>query len=77
MSEILCGPRECYEIVSTNYANPDVTSGQHTNGPAAMFVRLVDATQTRKGKWINTGETHAHKVRKRISEGEFYGRWDG
>lgn len=30
------------EIVATNYPHPTITSGQHTNGPASIWIRLPD-----------------------------------
>ena len=47
------------EIVATNFRHPTITSGQHTNGPATIWIRrCLD-----RAEWINTGETHMHKVR--------------
>ena len=50
---------EDVEIVQTNYLHPDITTGQHTNGPASIWWRMADAD----AKWENTGEIHMHKVR--------------
>lgn len=46
------------EICQTNYPHPTITSGQHTNGPAMIWIRRGG------GDWVRTGETHMHKVRK-------------
>lgn len=44
------------QVCQTNYPHPSITSGQHTNGPASIWVR-------REGEeWQRTGETHMHKV---------------
>lgn len=50
---------EDVEIIATNYPHPTITTGQHTNGPAIIWLKrcLDDA------EWINTGMIHMHKVR--------------
>lgn len=49
-----------YELCATNYPHPDIKTGQHTNGPASIWVRY-------KGEqWLHTGERHMHKVREAI-----------
>lgn len=53
-----------WEIAATNHPNPDITTGQHTNGPATIFV---------KGNgypWLSTGENKMHLVRQWV---EVYG----
>lgn len=45
------------EIVATNFPHPTITSGQHTNGPATIWIRRAEV-----GDWLNTRETHMHKV---------------
>lgn len=47
------------EICQTNYAHPSITTGQHTNGAATIWVRHDG------GDWINTGEKSMHKVRQK------------
>lgn len=49
-----------YEITQTNFNHPDITTGQHTNGPAAIWIRYKD------GPWVNTHEKRMHKVREAI-----------
>lgn len=44
-----------YELTSTNYPHPDITTGQHTNGPAEVWVKI-------DGKWIDTGSHSRHRV---------------
>lgn len=47
------------EVSATNFPHPMITSGQHTNGPASIWLkRCVDGAE-----WWNTGMTHMHKVR--------------
>lgn len=45
-----------YEIIATNFDHPTITTGQHTNGPARIWVRYKD------GPWIDTQEKSMHKV---------------
>lgn len=47
------------EIAATNFAHPAITSGQHTNGPALIWLKRCVAG----AEWINTGMEHLHKVR--------------
>jgi hypothetical protein len=50
---------EDVQVSATNFAHPTITSGQHTNGPAIIWLkRCVDGAE-----WVNTGLTHMHKVR--------------
>jgi hypothetical protein len=44
-----------YKIMRTNYPHPTVTSGQHTNGPAMVWVEV-------DGVWYRTGSTREHKI---------------
>ena len=45
-----------WEIKASQYDNPDNETGQHTNGPASIFVRG-------NGKpWLYTGQHSMHKV---------------
>lgn len=46
------------EIAATNHASPDITTGQHTNGPAMLFIRRADG-----GPWVRTGLTKMHLLR--------------
>ena len=57
---LLWSEEDC-EIVTTQYATSDVTSGQHTNGPASIWIRRADHTGN-AGRWICTALTHMHKV---------------
>lgn len=52
-----------YEIRQTQYNDPDQKSGQHTNGPANIFVREDDASP-----WYFVEGRSAYKVRKLIEE---------
>lgn len=51
-----------WQIYQTNFAHPDIKTGQHTNGPARIWIKsyLSDF------KWIDTKQTQLHKVRKLI-----------
>jgi len=51
-----------YELCATNFSHPDITTGQHTNGPATIWVRYAGE------QWLNTGEKSMHKVRKAIDD---------
>lgn len=46
-----------YEMVATQFSHPSIIEGQHTNGPASIWVRQIG------GEWHATGMCHAHKVR--------------
>lgn len=46
------------EVCQTNYRHPDITSGQHTNGPPCAWVRLVGE------EWICIGLTTSHMIRE-------------
>jgi hypothetical protein len=52
------------EVCQTNFAHPSITFGQHTNGPAMIWTRRDG------GDWVETGDTHLHKVRARWTEGK-------
>ena len=63
-----------WKICATNFPHPTITEGQHTNGPAAVWVEV-------DGEWINTGSHCLHHV---ANELEAYGverikagTWDG
>jgi hypothetical protein len=45
------------EIVATNFSHPTVTTGQHTNGKATIWIRLADKD------WMLSHETSLHKAR--------------
>lgn len=47
-----------YEVCATNYPHPDITTGQHTNGPAIIWVKI-------SGVWTCT---HSKSMRKVIDE---------
>ena len=49
-----------YELIATNYPHPDITTGQHTNGPAPIWVRYRDEP------WLQTDIRHMHLVRAAI-----------
>ncbi|XZE52532.1 hypothetical protein SH139x_004232 [Planctomycetaceae bacterium SH139] len=53
-----------YEIRQTQYNDPEQKSGQHTNGPANIFVREDDASPW----YFVEGQKSAYKVRKLIEE---------
>ena len=51
-----------YELRTSQYEHPDATRGQHTNGPAKLFVRRPD------GPWYRVRiQTNAHAVRRMIA----------
>ena len=53
-----------YEIRQTQYRDPDQKSGQHTNGPANIFVREDDTSP-----WYAVIErTPMHRIRNVIAE---------
>lgn len=54
-----------YEICTTQFNHPDVKTGQHTNGPANIFVRRNG------GEWILAEERSMHKVRLNIDGGKY------
>jgi hypothetical protein len=62
-----------YEICATNYSHPDITIGQHTNGPARVWVKV-------DGIWIDTGSTKLHKVLRELERNGpdriIAGAWD-
>jgi hypothetical protein len=47
------------EITSSNFRDPAVTTGQHTNGPAQVFIRLCTRPDY---PWVPTQMNQAHKV---------------
>jgi hypothetical protein len=53
-----------YEIRQTQFSDPDQKSGQHTNGPAKIFVREDSASPWYFVDRVNS----AHKVRRLIEE---------
>lgn len=50
-----------YNVCRTNYSHPDIKSGQHTNGPAEVWVQS-------DGEWLRTGLFHVHKVAEWLRE---------
>jgi hypothetical protein len=46
------------EVCQTIYGHPSITSGQHTNGPASIWVRVPG------GEWVPTGRKSMHSVRE-------------
>jgi hypothetical protein len=46
------------EIVTTQFAHPSIKSGQHTNGPASIWIRMPD----RGIDWIRSQERSMHKT---------------
>lgn len=53
-----------WEIKATQYDDPDNETGQHTNGPANIFVRGNGYP------WLHTGERGLHRV---VAQVELYG----
>lgn len=49
-------------LMATNFPHPAITTGQHTNGPATVWIMRDD------GDWVCTGERSMHKVRQRLIE---------
>ena len=45
-----------YEIRATNYPHPERTHGQHTNGPANLFIRRAG------GPWYRVSSTRLPRV---------------
>ena len=63
-----------WNICQTNHPHPTITTGQHTTGPASVWVEA-------DGEWINTRSHCLHRV---AAELEAYGverikagTWDG
>ena len=53
---------DTYDLRTSQYDHPDAKSGQHTNGPANLFVRRPN------GRWYRVRiKTHAHAVRRMIA----------
>ena len=51
-----------YDLWMSQYDHPEHHRGQHTNGPAKLFVRRPD------GPWYRVRiKTHAHAVRRMIA----------
>lgn len=61
------------EVCQTNFSHPTITIGQHTNGPARIWIRRCVAG----AEWIDTGMTQLHRVRDawciRPIQSHFYG----
>jgi len=51
-----------YELKTSNYYHPEQTTGQHTNGPANIFVRLSGE----KRWYVVDGLRSQHETRKVI-----------
>lgn len=51
-----------YEIKTSQYSDPDQKSGQHTNGPANIFVRVDDSSPW----YMVDGIKSTHKVRTMV-----------
>ena len=45
------------DICHTNFNHPDITTGQHTNGPPSVWVRVHP-----DGEWYPTRSYYWHKV---------------
>jgi hypothetical protein len=63
------------DVCQTAYNHPDITSGQHTNGPVSIWARVPG------GEWVPTGTRKLNEVRfwcegfgvdyvKHLAEGE-------
>ena len=53
---------DTYDLRTSQYDHPDRPPGQHTNGPAKLFVRRPDAP------WYRVRiQTNAHAVRRMIA----------
>jgi hypothetical protein len=50
-----------WNLKATNYGHPTITTGQHTNGPARIWVEI-------DGIWYNTGSSKKHKVLDELNE---------
>lgn len=48
------------EIIATNFSHPTITSGQHTNGRATLWIRLPDGGVD----WIRCREGSIHETAK-------------
>jgi hypothetical protein len=57
-------PDDC-EITRTQYNHPDITEGQHTNGPADVWIRQAafPLNFVPAGLWIDTYTSKGHLVR--------------
>lgn len=62
-----------YELKTTNYPHPDISEGQHTNGPATVWVKI-------EGEWHNTHSHRTHRVMEELKrngpERIIAGTWD-
>lgn len=47
------------EIVTTQYDHPSITSGQHTNGKANIFIRVAET-----GEWLRSTERSLYATRE-------------
>jgi hypothetical protein len=48
------------EIVATQFSHPTITSGQHTNGPSSIWIRLPDGDVD----WLRSQERSMHHTVK-------------
>lgn len=56
---------ECFELKALQWPlTPDKPEGVHTNGPAIIWIRLLDEKMEPAGAWMSTHCTHARLVRK-------------
>jgi hypothetical protein len=46
-----------FEVCQTNYSHPDITTGMHTNGKPATFIKI-------KGEWVRTDIRHMHIIKQ-------------
>lgn len=53
-----------YEMRASNYPHPDQKSGQHTNGPATIFIREDDSSPW----YAVVGTRSQHIVRRMIGD---------
>jgi hypothetical protein len=49
------------EICTTQFPHPTITSGQHTNGPQSIWVRMPDASDER-AEWVRSREGSVQKT---------------
>ena len=60
-------PTPEYEMRTSRYSHPDAEFGQHTNGPANLFVRRPG------GRWYRARRPYnAYHARRTIAEHGFY-----
>jgi hypothetical protein len=55
------------EICTTQYPHPSIASGQHTNGPASIWVRMPDSGDERQ-EWIRSRERSRHATLKALAD---------